>query len=81
MEIFYGRWWCVEVYFHGLARMGGGIFVYRCIGHLFHRKAPVLESFLNKVASLKACNFIKKRLQHKRFSVKFAKCLRTSFFT
>ena len=33
----------------------------------------------NKVAGLKACNFIKKRLQHKCFSVKFAKSLRASF--
>ena len=28
-----------------------------------HRKTPALE-FLNKVADLKACNFLKKRLQH-----------------
>ena len=36
----------------------------------FHRKTPVLES-------LQACNFIKKRLQHWCFLVKFAKFLRT----
>ena len=30
-----------------------------------------------KVAGLKACNFIKKRLQHRCFSVEFAKFLRT----
>ena len=29
----------------------------------FHRKTPVLESLFNKVASLHACNFIKKRFQ------------------
>ena len=34
----------------------------------------VLESFFNK----KACNFIKKRLQHRCVPVKFAKFLRTS---
>ena len=34
----------------------------------FRRKPAVLES-------LPACNFVKKRLQHKRFSVKFAKSL------
>ena len=28
-----------------------------------HRKTPVLESLFNKVAGLKAYNFIKKRLQ------------------
>ena len=30
----------------------------------FHRKAPMLESLFNEIASLKACNFIKKKLQH-----------------
>ena len=29
---------------------------------------------------LKDCNFIKKRLQHRYFPVKFAKCWRTPFF-
>ena len=29
----------------------------------FHRKTPVLESPFTEVAGLKACNFIKKRLQ------------------
>ena len=29
-----------------------------------YRKTPVLESFINKAAGLKDCNFIKKRLQH-----------------
>ena len=37
---------------------------------------PVSESFLNKVAGLQDWNFIKKRLQHKCFPVKFAKFLR-----
>ena len=32
-----------------------------------HRKRPLLESFFNKVAGLKAWNFIKKRLQHRYF--------------
>ena len=36
--------------------------------------------FVTKVAGLKACNFIKKRLQHRCFFVKFAKSLR-AFFT
>ena len=35
----------------------------------------------NKVADIKTCNFIKKRHQHKSFPVKFAKFLRTLFFT
>ena len=41
----------------------------------------VSESLFNKVTGLKACNFIKKRLQHSRVPVKYAKFLRTPFFT
>ena len=37
----------------------------------------LLESLFIKAAGLKACNFNKKRLQHRCFPVKFAKCLRT----
>ena len=43
-----------------------------------HKKTPVLESLFNKVASLKAWNFIKKRLQQRYFPVNVAKLLRTS---
>ena len=42
-----------------------------------HRKAPILESLSNKVAGLKAFNFIKKRPQHKCFLVYIAKFLST----
>ena len=42
---------------------------------------PLLESLFNKVTGLQACNFIKRRLQHKCFHVKFAKFFRASFFT
>ena len=38
----------------------------------------MLESPFNKVTGLKACNFIKKRLQHMRFLVNIAKFLRTA---
>ena len=38
----------------------------------------LLESLFNKVAGFQACNFIKKRLQHWCFPVKFAKFLRTA---
>ena len=41
-----------------------------------HRKMPVSESLFSKVASLEACNFIKKRLQHRCFPVNIAKFLR-----
>ena len=41
-----------------------------------HRKTPVLESFFNRFAGLQACNFIKKRLQHRCFPAKFTKFLR-----
>ena len=47
----------------------------------FNRKTLVSESLFNKVAGLEACDFIKKRLPHKYFPVKFAKFLRTPFFT
>ena len=40
----------------------------------------MLEPLFNKVASLKASNFIKKILQHRRFSVHLAKFLGTPFF-
>ena len=46
----------------------------------FHRKTPVLESLFTNVTGLQRCNFIKKRLQHRCFPVKFAKFLRTSFW-
>ena len=39
----------------------------------FHKKTPVLESLVNKVTDRKAYNFIKKRLHHRCFPVKFAK--------
>ena len=40
----------------------------------------MLESLFNKVASLKASNFIKKRLQDRCFPEKFTKFLKRSFF-
>ena len=42
-----------------------------------YRKTPVLESLFDEVAGLKTCNFIKKRLQHRCFSVNILKFLRT----
>ena len=47
----------------------------------FTWKRLVLESNFSKVAGLICCNFIKKRLLHRCFPVKFAKFLRTLFFT
>ena len=35
----------------------------------------------NEVAGHKTCNFIKRKVQHRCFSVKFAEFLRTLFFT
>ena len=40
-----------------------------------HRKKPVLESIFNKVAGLKSCNVIEKRLQHRCFPVNIAQVL------
>ena len=42
------------------------------------RKTPVFESLFNTVA--KACNFIKKRHQHRCFPVNIVKFLRKAFF-
>ena len=39
------------------------------------------ESLFNKVAGVKACNSIKKRLPYRCFPVKFTTFLRTTFFT
>ena len=46
----------------------------------YPQKTPVLESLFEKVAGLKACNFIKKRPQHRCFPVNIAKFLRATFF-
>ena len=43
----------------------------------FEEHLQTTASVLNRVAGPKAHNFIKKRLQHKCFPVKFAKFLRT----
>ena len=40
----------------------------------------MLDSLFNKVVGSKACNFIKKTLQHRCFPVKIAKFLETGFF-
>ena len=46
----------------------------------FRTKTPVLESLFNKVARLKTCQFIKRRLKHNCFPMKFATFLRTPIF-
>ena len=46
----------------------------------FYRKSYVLKSLFNKAAGLKACDFIKKGVQHGCVPVKFAKSLRRSLF-
>ena len=45
----------------------------------YSQKTPVLESFFNKAAGQKACNFIKKELQSSCFLVNVAKFLRATF--
>ena len=45
-----------------------------------HRKTPCWSLF-NKITGLNSFNFIKKRLQHRCFTVKYAKILRTPCFT
>ena len=46
-----------------------------------YSKTSVVEFLFNKVATLKGCNFVKKKLRHTCFPVNIAKFLRTSFFT
>ena len=45
-----------------------------------HWKRSVLESFFNKVPSLRPAALSKKRLRHRCFTVNFAKLLGTRFF-
>ena len=40
----------------------------------------MLESFLNNVADLQACNFINKRLQHRCFPINNVKFLKATFY-
>ena len=47
----------------------------------FSNESCCVRVFINKVAGPQNSNFIKKRLQHRFFPVKFAKFLRTSCFT
>ena len=44
-----------------------------------HRKMSLLKSLFNKIPGLKACSFIKKRIQHRCFPVNTVKLLRTHF--
>ena len=44
----------------------------------YHRRTSVLESLFNKVRGIQACNFIKKRLQHRCFLVKLAPFLQNT---
>ena len=45
-----------------------------------YRKTLVLGALFNKAAGVKACNVIKKRLQHRCFAMNIAKSLRTAFY-
>ena len=47
----------------------------------FYKKTSVLEFLFNKAASLKVCNSINSRRQHRCFSAELEKFLRTPFFT
>ena len=57
----------------------GGVLLKRCSLKVrkFHRDTSVLQSVCNKLAGLRAYNFVKKKLQHRCFLVKFGKYLRT----
>ena len=57
--------------------------IYKCFSRKsfanFTGKTPMLESLFTKVAGPQAGNFIKKKTQHRCFTVKFAKFLRAPF--
>ena len=59
----------------------GGVLQNRCSKRFcnIHRKTPVLEFLFNKVAGLKACNFIKQKFQPSRFPMNIAKLFRPLF--
>ena len=46
-----------------------------------HRKTPLSEVFLNKIAGLRPATLLKKRFWHRYFPVNFTRFLRTPFFT
>ena len=46
--------------------------------HNIYWETPMLKSLLNKVARLKACNFIKKRLKRRSFPMNVTKLLRAA---
>ena len=46
----------------------------------YSQKDKCVGVSFNKIAVLKACNFIKKKLQHRCFPVNIAKFLRTAFY-
>ena len=58
-----------------------GVLQNRCSKNFANLTGDMLESLFEKVAGLRHCNIIKKRLQHSCFPVKFEKFLRTPFFT
>ena len=43
----------------------------------YSQEKAVLESLFNNVAGIQACDFVKKKLQNRRFPVNIAKFLRT----
>ena len=45
-----------------------------------HTETVLSESLFNEVVSLQTGNFIKKRLQHRRFPLNIAKFLRKTFY-
>ena len=75
--IFTGKHLCWSLFIK-VADLKTPTHVFSCEYRNIHRKTPVLKSLFNKVAGLKACNFIKKRLQRRRFPANIAKFLRTA---
>ena len=71
---------CSTRYNWGLTIPPGTQLLWRSLRSLFRRiYSPLGSCLFNKVADLKACNFLKNRLWHARFPANIAKLLRTAF--
>ena len=81
MEIFFMH--CIENYMKIQQHSFTNVLKSRCSKKFrkFHQKTAALEFLFNKAEGPQPCNFIKKRLQHRCFPVKFVKSLKTPFST
>ena len=55
------------------------VVIFKFLNRNINSKTSVLESLFNKFVGFQACNFTKKRLQHRRFPVNIANFKNTCF--